>query len=666
MKVFSTLTLFLCFTLAMVAQNYSLQSPDGTIRVEISTHPELTYMVFHQNDQLTAPSPVAMAWSNGVTVGRGMRIRSARPAELNETVDAPLYKKSVVHHHCHQLTLSDEAGYDVIFRAYNQGVAFRVVAGQNAKFNVVSENTAFYFPGDPQVYVAYNNLPHPYAKGMEIEPQFRTSFENTYVHLPVSQLEPNRLAFLPVLIECARQKKVVITETDLQHYPGMFVRGDGNSGFKSVFAPYASAEVQGGHNDLQMLVTAREPFLAKCEANQHFPWRILAVAASDEQLLNSDLAYVLAQPSRIDDVSWIKPGKVAWDWWNDWKLYGVPFQAGINTETYRYYIDFASKYGIEYVILDEGWSPSGVHDLFRVVPEIDLPALVQYASEKQVGIILWAGYVPFERNMDAVCSHYAQMGIKGFKIDFMDRDDQAMVDFTWKVAETCAKHRLLVNLHGMFKPAGIQRTYPNVLNFEGVHGLEQMKWAESADQVTYDVTLPFVRMVAGPMDYTPGAMRNATRENFKPIYSEPMSQGTRCRQLALYVVLEAPLNMMCDNPVNYEREPECTRLIASVPVVWDQTVPLGGAVAQYVAVARRKGTEWFVGALTNWQPRTININFSYLPRGKYRATLYLDGPNAHQAARDYRIETREVDHLTQMEVHLAPGGGCVLHLTPLL
>jgi alpha-glucosidase len=358
----------------------------------------------------------------------------------------------------------------------------------------------------------------------------------------------------------------------------------------------------------------------------------------------------------------VKPGKVAWDWWNDWNLYGVDFEAGINTETYKYYIDFASAHGIEYVILDEGWAVNLQADLMQVVPEIDLPALCRYADQKNVGLILWAGYWAFNRDMEGVCRHYSQMGIKGWKIDFMDRDDQPMVQFYEKAAATAAKYRMLCDFHGAYKPAGIQRTYPNVLNFEGIHGLENMKWSTAAvDQVTYDVTVPFTRYVAGPADYTQGAMHNATRRNYFPSNSEPMSQGTRCHQLAEYLIFDAPLTMLCDSPSNYMQEPECTDFIASIPTEWDETVALDGKIAEYVVIARRSGSTWYVGALGNWDARDLEVDLSPLGIQHAEGIAFVDGANAHRAARDYRKVETSV-HGPLWKVHLASGGGAVLVL----
>ena len=375
------------------------------------------------------------------------------------------------------------------------------------------------------------------------------------------------------------------------------------------------------------------------------------------------MVYKLATPNQLADISWIKPGKVAWDWWNDWNIRNVDFESGVNDETYKYYIDFAATHGIEYVILDEGWAVNKQADLFQVIPEINLKELVEYGKSKNVNLILWAGYWAFNRDIEGICKHYAEMGIKGFKVDFMDRDDQQMVDFYHRAAQIAAKYKLMLDFHGAYKPTGLQRTYPNVINFEGVHGLEQMKWSPaSVDQVAYDVTIPFIRMVAGPMDYTQGAMRNATRSNYRPVNSEPMSQGTRVRQLAQYVIFEAPFNMLCDNPSNYMAEPECTQFIAEIPTVWDETVALNGEISKYVTIARRTGNQWYLGSMTNWDARTLEVDLSFLGTGNYKAEIFCDGVNAHRTAMDYRKDTVDVPANRKMTLKMAPGGGFVMKI----
>ena len=455
------------------------------------------------------------------------------------------------------------------------------------------------------------------------------------------------------------------TETDLENYPGLYLTNAGaaKNGLKGVFAPCPEKLEQGGHNNLQMLVRERKDHIAEINAPRTFPWRV-AIVGTDTDLAASDLSFLLAAPSKIDDTSWIKPGKVAWEWWNDWNISDVDFRAGINTETYKYYIDFAAEKGIEYVILDEGWAVNKQADLMQVVPEIDLPEIVNYGQQKGVGIILWAGYWAFDRDLENVCKHYSEMGVKGFKVDFMDRDDQQMTAFNYRAAATAARYGLILDLHGTHKPAGLNRTWPNVLNFEGVHGLEQMKWSpESVDQMKYDVTIPFIRQAAGPMDYTQGAMRNATRNNYRPVNSEPMSQGTRCHQLALYVVLDSPLNMLCDSPTAYLHEKECTEFIAAIPTVWDETRILGGRLGEYIVTARRKGSTWYVGGITDWTPRDVEIDLAPLGiDATVEATIFRDGANADRKASDYRRASIRIDTSKPLTVHLAPGGGFVVKI----
>ena len=410
---------------------------------------------------------------------------------------------------------------------------------------------------------------------------------------------------------------------------------------------------------LQYLVKERENYIAKVEGSRNFPWRCMVISEEDKELTNNDMVYRLAEPSRIDDNSWIVPGKVAWEWWNAWNIKDVDFESGINNETYKHYIDFASEYGIEYVILDEGWAVNKKADLFEVIPEIDLIELVEYADTKGVGIVLWAGYVAIDRDMEEVCKYYSEMGIKGFKVDFIDRDDQKTVNFYYKMAETAAKYHLIIDFHGAYKPTGLSRTYPNVLNFEGVYGLENVKWNQNLDLVTYETTIPFIRMLAGSMDYTQGAMRNANRDNYRAIWTEPMSQGTRCRQLAEYVVFESPFNMLCDSPSNYRDEDECAKYIAEIPTVWDETIAIDGKLGEYVIIARRSGDRWYVGGITNWEEREIEIDLSPLNLKHDQAVEFRDGMNANKISEDYVKSNVTVTNNTY-EVKMSKGGGFVL------
>ena len=636
-KLITTLAVMLIFFCASAAtKSYELKSPDGRLRVCVVTGDGIEYSLEHDGDLLMTDSHIGMFTTAGDVFGGVQPVVKVTRRSVSETISTVIYKKAQVENNFNEMTLKFKK-FSVVFRAYDDGMAYRFVSHLKDQYDIEMEMADFGFPEDWNTWTAYV-CQHTET----LESQYYNSFENTYVHVPLSQWNKKRLAFLPLMVDCPNGKKIVIAESDLTNYPGMYLyNGQAETRLKARFAPYPKVVKQGGHNTLQMEVQSAQEYIARCDGPQEFPWRIISVSENDVQMADNDMVYRLADPTDPQaDWSWVKPGKVAWDWWNAWNIYGVDFKSGINNETYKYYIDFASANGIEYVILDEGWSVNGEADLFKVVPEIDLDMLVKYASERNVGLILWAGYWAFDRDMEEVCRHYSQMGIKGFKIDFMDRDDQYMTFFHTRAAEIAAKYRMLVDFHGTYKPVGLHRTFPNVVNYEGVNGLEQMKWSSSAlDQVTYDVTVPFIRMMAGPMDYTQGAMRNASRGSYRPVHDEAMSQGTRCRQLAEYVVFDSPLNMLCDSPSNYMAEQECLKFIASVPTVWDETHGLDGKVGEYVAIARRRGDVWYVGAMTDWSARTLKLSLDFLADGVYEMELFKDGANADRAARDYRKMT---------------------------
>jgi alpha-glucosidase len=651
--------LLLTGSLQAVAQkNYSVKSPDENLEVIVSIDKqEIKYQLIHRGETIIHPSIVAMQLTDRTGFGIEPKLKSSQTRNIKQTISAPVYKKALPEDYYNELELHFKGDYSLLFRAYDDGIAYRFVSTGKKDFVVVNETATFNFGQSLPAYI-------PYVKrGESFEQQFFNSFENTYTYTPIDRWDVRRLAFLPLLLERADGTKIAVTEADLEHYPGMYLHNDRTAGtLRGVFAPCPKTTKQGGHNNLQMIVETREPYIARCRAGQCFPWRVVIVASKDRDLLNNDMVYKLASPSRIADPSWIKPGKVAWDWWNNWNIYGVDFPSGINNATYQYYIDFAAANRIEYVILDEGWAVNKKADLMQVVPEINLRELVAYASARNVGLILWAGYHAFDRDMENVCRHYAEMGIKGFKVDFMDRDDQQMVDFYYRTAATAAKYRLLIDFHGAYKPTGLQRTYPNVINIEGVNGLEQLKWNSDIDQVTYDLIIPFVRQLAGPMDYTQGAMRNAVRKEFVPIYANPMSQGTRCRQLAAYVVFESPLNMLCDSPTNYMKEQECTGFISDVPTVWDETLALDGSIGRYLAIARKKSSVWYVAALTDWQSRELKLDLSFLGPGNYKAEIFKDGVNAHKVAADYKKEIVDIPAHRTLKIAMAPGGGFVARI----
>ncbi len=639
-------------------KEWTLASPDGRLVASIASYDlSINYCILYNDSMMLLPTFIELDYTQGDKAFHSMTVRKVTRRSVDETIASPFTRQTSMRDHFNELTLHLKEGLSIVFRAYDEGFAYRFVwEGKPGRVN--REIVQYNFGDNWMTTAAYVSK----FDSTNHDVQYSTSFENQYKTMHLGELDPQRLCFLPLMVHCRNGVKLCLTESSLCDYPGLYLYGARQGGLLfGEHAPLPKRVEQGGHNNLQLLVKERENYIAEMNKDKHFPWRIMMIGTATEIAMNN-MSYLLGEPTRVDDISWIKPGKVAWEWWNCLNITGVDFEAGFNNGTYKHYIDFASRYGIEYVILDEGWAVNKQADLFQVVPEIDLPMLVQYAKERNVGIILWAGYYAFDRDMEHVCRHYSEMGVKGFKIDFMDRDDQIVTDFYRRAAEMCAKYHLVVDFHGAFKPAGFTRTYPNVLNFEGVFGLEQMKWAPTTvDQMRYDCEIPFIRQAGGPMDYTQGAMLNGGRWNYHPCWMQPMSQGTRCHQLALYIVLESPLNMLCDSPTHYEREPDYTRFVAEIPTVWDETRVLQGEVGEYIVTARRKGDTWYVGGITNWTARDVDVALPLISLNISDIELYTDGINAHRQGSDYRHEMPEAV-LPVMTIHLAPGGGFVMKI----
>ena len=657
--ILTIVVLFVCMSVSAAARNHEVVSPDGTLKAEITIDKgAIRYSVLKDGKLMLAPSQVAMRLADGTAYDGTVRLQNVVKASVDGVLKADFYKKSQIRERYNQLTFRFKT-FELVFRAYDAGVAYRFVSKSKVPFKVAGETAEFAFPADWNMYV-----PYVCQHTETLESQYYNSFENRYEYVALSQWNKERLAFLPLMVSVPEGYKVNIMESALIDYPGMYLyNSDGDSTLETRFAPYPKEIKQGGHNNLQGEVQSREDYIAAYDGATSFPWRIVNVSAQDREMLDNDLVWLLGEPADPQaDWSWVKPGKVAWEWWNNWHVTGVDFKAGVNNDTYKYYIDFASKYGIEYVILDEGWAVNGKADLFDVVPEIDIKELCDYAAARNVGIVLWAGYWAFDKDMEKICAHYSQLGVKGWKIDFMDRDDQMMVDFYRRAAEMAAKYHQFVDFHGAYKPCGLNRTYPNVLNYEGVHGLEQMKWSKvGTDQLTYDVTFPYIRMAAGPVDYTQGAMNNQNYAWYKPNNVEPVSQGTRCHQLGMYVVFESPFNMLCDAPQYYEQNKECTEFIAKIPTVFDETVALDGKVGEYIVLARRSGDTWYVGGLAGQNARTVTVDLSFLGDGDWKMELFKDGVNARRHAEDYKKLVKAAGDTLTLE--MAPGGGFAAIIT---
>ena len=628
------------------SQPLTVSSPDGAIVVTIGAGSHLTWAVSVRGQDVVRPSRLGLTLAGGRILGANPTVTASAARSVDQVLRPVVrVKRAEVRDRFNERRIDLGGEYSLIVRAYDDGVAYRFATRLPGEVTIEGEEAALVFPGDCTVW-----FPE--------ETSLLSHQERLYKKVTIAEITSGRFSGLPALVEVPGGPKVVITEADLFDYPGMdLTSGPEPHSLKGLFPAYPTkVELQRDRNER---VIDRAGYIARTRGTREFPWRVLVVAPRDEVLLDTDIVYRLASETTMTDTSWIRPGKVAWDWWNANNVFGVPFRAGINTDTYKHYIDFAAEHGIDYVILDEGWYKLG--NLLAISPGIDMEALASHAKQKNVGLILWVIWKTLDEQMAPALDQFVRWGVKGIKVDFMQREDQWMVNFYERVAREAAKRRLLVDFHGAYKPTGLYRTWPNVLTSEGVLGLEQSKWGADASPDNA-VTFPFMRMLAGPVDYTPGAMINATKADFKPMFSRPMSQGTRCQQLAMYVVYESPLQMLADSPSNYRREPESLAFLSAVPTVWDETRVLSAKVGEHILVARRSGTEWYVGALTNWEARNLDVDLSFLGTGRFEADMYRDGPNADRAGVDYVREKRPVAAGDPLRIHLAPGGGFVARI----
>ena len=572
-----------------------------------------------------------------------LQVKKSTQRSVNQIVKPVVPEKAAqITDNFNELSLRFKNKLSLTFRAYNQGIAYRWESALPDSITVISEKVDAGFSSEDMCW-------YP------LEKSFYSHNERLYKNFRVNQISKDNLASLPALVNHSGTN-ILISEADLFDYPGMWITGTGNNQLAAVFPHHAATEkVQG---DRDVLVTSTDNYLAKTAGTRTFPWRVFMIARTDGELLNNQLVYLLSRETTAD-YSWVKPGKIAWDWWNALNIDGVDFKSGVNTATYKYYIDFAAHYGLQYIILDEGWSPT--MDITRSIDAVNMPELSAYAKEKNVGIILWVVWATLDRQMEKAMDIYAGWGVKGIKVDFMQRDDQKMVNFYERTAREAAKRHLLVDFHGAYKPTGMERLYPNVITREGVYGLEQSKW-DSTKNIgpEHNVTLPFIRNAVGPMDYTPGAMINAQKESWRPIFERPMSLGTRCHQLAMYVVFTSPLQMLSDAPSNYYREPVCMEFLKQVPAVWTETKVLNAKTGDYVVIARKAANgDWYIGAMTDWTPRDLTLDLSFLGKGNFTMDLWQDGINADRNANDFAKKTIQVPVDLKQTIHLAPGGGWV-------
>ncbi|MCU0473816.1 MAG: glycoside hydrolase family 97 protein [Bacteroidales bacterium] len=630
----------------LAAKEYKVSSPDGKISLAVTVGSDIKWSATAGGKEIVSSSKTAMILSTGKVLGENEKLRKATVSHLDEIIRPVVAaKRSEIPDNCNILLITFRSGFSIQFRVYNDGFAYRFETVLEDDITINNEISEIQFPSG-----TYSWYP--------VESGFMSHNERTYIYSSVDTIRKEHLASLPALFQ-VNGTNLLITESDIIDYPGMWLLSGGSGKISATWPKYPDTEKLSRDRDL--FVTGTKEYIARTKGTRTFPWRTFVIAEKDVNLIESDLVYKLAEPNKLQDTKWIKPGRVAWDWWNANNIYGVDFRAGINNDTYKYYIDFASKNGIEYIILDEGWYTLG--NVLEEAPDINVAELCRYAESKNVGIILWVIWKTFNDQMDQALDQYEKWGVKGIKVDFMQRDDQPVVNFYREATRKTAEHHMLIDFHGAFKPDGIGRTYPNAITREGVKGMEHNKWSKDVNP-DHDVTIPFIRMVAGPMDYTPGAMINMDKSNFTPQFTRPESQGTRAHQVALYVIFESPLQMLSDTPSNYMKEQESTDFIVNIPVVWDDIKGLDGKVGDYLLLARRSGKEWFVGALTDWTSRDMELDLSFIPAGNYNMEIFQDGINADQHAGDYKHMNINVRSGEKMKIHLAPGGGYAARISP--
>ncbi|NCT76467.1 MAG: glycoside hydrolase family 97 protein [Chitinophagaceae bacterium] len=637
----------------LAQQIREVTSPDGSVRLNIYDGTALSYMVTVDNKLLIEPSPIDLVLDNGTHFGGKPVIRKTKLTRHNDIITSPVpEKRRLIPDRYNQLTLQLAQPFSVIFRVYDDGVAYRIQTHFTDSITIREEKAVFRFHGNYPVYFTQ------VVKRGDLD-IFHTSFEEPYDFKPLDSIGPQQAIFTPTLVAPAQGPKILITESDLEDYPGMFLKGNNDRSLEGLFAPYPIREDTAAGEFPQLVVKRRADYIARTAGSRKLPWRVMLIARTDRELPANDLVYRLASPSRVTDASWIRPGKGTDEWIIGVNLFNVPFKSGVNTATYKYYIDFAKRFGFQRIMMDAGWSD--YKDLFKINPAINMDSIAAYAREKGIGLSLWTLALTLDRQLEPALEQFSKWGVDFIMTDFMDRDDQKMVRFYHRVAEACARHRIMIMYHGAFKPAGINRTWPNAVTREGVLGSEYNIWSDKASP-PHNLLLPFIRMTAGPMDYEPGLLDNATARTFRAIGDKVMSLGTRCQQAAMFVIYDSPVQLFSGNPSQGLLEPDFMELIGSIPTVWDTTVISDGQVGEYIVTARRSGDDWFIAGMTSWTARDYELDFSFLNGDSYAATICADGVNADRYASDYKLINKDVSRSQQLRLHMAPGGGFLIRL----
>lgn len=651
-SLFAALLIFV-YLYGYTAGKKEISSPDGKIKLVAEAKDKLYYSVYYENKVLLAPSVINMTLADGTDIAGKIDFKKTTTRYNNSIIVSPVpEKRKHIPDIYNELTIRFKQPFTIIFRVYNDGVAYRFVSHYKDSIIVKNETASFQFPSNHLFY-------YPEVVKRENSDIYHTSFEEPYKIKPLDSITQTNLCFTPVLVAANDGIKMVITESDLEDYPGMFVNGNSDHSLSGHFAPYPLEEKIAEGEFPQAIVTKRADYIAKTKGSRSFPWRVILIAASDKELPANDMVYRLASPPRVKDISWINPGKGTDEWIIGINLFNVPFKSGVNTATYKYYIDFAKQFGFERIMMDAGWSD--YKDLMKINPAINMDEIAAYAREKNIKLSMWTLAMTLANQLEPALKQFNKWGVDFIMTDFMDRDDQEMVKFYYRIAEACADHKIMIMYHGAFKPAGFNRTWPNAVTREGVLGSEYNIWSDKPTP-EHNLLLPFIRMTSGPMDYEPGILDNATAKTFRPIGDKVMSLGTRCHQAAMFVVYESPIQLFAGNPSQGLLEPSFMELIGSIPTTWDTTIVLDGKLGDYIITARKKGADWFIGAMTDWTSRELTIDLFFLDSGNYEATICEDGINADRYASDYKLTDRQLSNSDRLTIKMAPGGGYVLRL----
>lgn len=638
---------------ARSADTLKISSPSGRINVKVWMGKQLSYLVEHNGKVILEPSLIDLVPEKQPALSANNSIRSSSVKKVSQQITSPVpEKRRIISDVYNQLTVVFKQPYKVEFRAYDDGVAYRISTSFKDSLVIKNEVAEFGFPGKPSAYF-------PEIPAREDPDQFHTSFEHTYSFKRIDSFPKTSITYSPLLIIPESNPKIAITESDLEEYPGMFFRSTGSSVLKAVFAGYPVEEKPLNALYSQIRIAKRGDYIARTKGTRSFPWRILIIAEEDKQLPSNDIVYRLATPSKVADVSWIRPGNITDEWIINVNLFNVPFRSGVNTASYKYYIDFAHRFGIDMIMMDAGWSDN--NDLFKVIPEISMDTLAAYAKEKGVRIAMWTLAMTLDRQLDSALKQFNKWGVEFIMTDFIDRDDQKAVQLHHRIAKAAAEHKIMLMFHGSYPPKGFNRTYPNAVAREAVLGSEYNIWSKDVSP-GHDVLLAFTRMLAGSLDYEPGLLLNATPKSFHNAEGYVMGPGTRAHQLSMYAVYDSPIQFFSGNPSQGFMEPQFMELLGSIPTLWDETIIPDAKVGEYIVTARKNGNNWYIGGMTDWTPRDIELSFDFLNEGNYDATICKDGINADRYASDYTIDSSTVNKNDKLKIHLAPGGGFLIVL----